>query len=103
MTSFTDLLGAKLLGKDGEVDTETALSGKAAVALYFSGHWCPPCRGFTPQLAEWYTSNLKAKGLEIVFVSSDSDVEAWREYLPSHPWLALPYADRDREQALTKK
>ena len=32
-------------------------------------HQCPPCRGFTPQMANWCTSNLKAKGLEIVFVS----------------------------------
>ena len=36
-----------------------AMAGKQALALYFSAHWCPPCRGFTPQLAEWYMQELK--------------------------------------------
>lgn len=97
------LLGQKLLSKDGEVDTATALAGKTAVALYFSAHWCPPCRGFTPKLAEWYTAHLKAKGLEIVFVSSDQDDNAFSEYFASMPWLALPFGDREKKEALSKQ
>jgi nucleoredoxin len=31
------------------------------IGLYFSAHWCPPCRGFTPKLAEWYSEGLKEK------------------------------------------
>ena len=48
--AFTELLGDELVGKDGPVPTATAIAGKKAVGLYFSAHWCPPCRGFTPQL-----------------------------------------------------
>ena len=68
------------------------------VGLYFSAHWCPPCRGFTPKLTEWYTKlttgALKDK-LEIVFVSSDRDEESFDKYFAEMPWLALPYCERD--------
>jgi len=97
------LLGDTLMGKDGEVKTSEALTNKTAIALYFSAHWCPPCRGFTPQLAEWYTKDLKAKGLEVIFVSSDQDEEAFKEYFGEQPWLALPFAERDLKTALSKK
>jgi len=82
---------------------DTALAGKAAIALYFSAHWCPPCRGFTPQLAEWYTKDLSAKGLEVVFVSSDKDEAAFSDYYGEQPWLALPFSNREKKDALSKK
>jgi nucleoredoxin len=103
MAAFKALCGDKILTKDGEVDTEIALGGKKAVAFYFSAHWCPPCRGFTPKLAEWYTKSYKAKGLEVVFVSSDRDEEAFDEYYAEQPWLSLPYAARDIKAKLSKK
>ena len=31
------------------------------IGLYFSGHWCPPCRAFTPQLISTYNT-LRNKG-----------------------------------------
>eukprot|EP00931_Biecheleriopsis_adriatica_P044282 TRINITY_DN25314_c1_g1_i1.p1 TRINITY_DN25314_c1_g1~~TRINITY_DN25314_c1_g1_i1.p1 ORF type:complete len:328 (+),score=72.63 TRINITY_DN25314_c1_g1_i1:58-1041(+) len=102
MTAFVDLLGAKLLTKQGEVDTESALRGKT-VGLYFSAHWCPPCRGFTPQLAKSYTSALKAKGLEIVFVSGDQNEKAFSDYYTEMPWLALPFSVRDKAASLNSK
>jgi nucleoredoxin len=103
MAGLFELLGPKLLSKDGEVDTAAALKEKKAIALYFSGHWCPPCRGFTPKLAEWYASSLKAKGLEIVFVSSDRDESKFKEYFGEMPWLALPYSERQVKAALDKR
>jgi len=51
------------------------------VAIYFSAHWCPPCRAFTPQLAHVYKAlQEKGKPFEIIFVSSDQDQEAFNEY-----------------------
>eukprot|EP00435_Cladocopium_sp_Y103_P072802 s242_g41.t1 len=101
-----DLVGKmKLTGPAGTMTLTEAMAGKQALALYFSAHWCPPCRGFTPQLAEWYMkdlewglggmeSDLKAKGLEVVFVSSDRDEAAFKEYFGEMPWLALDFSDR---------
>merc|ERR1711943_138695 len=95
------LFGSNLLSASGEVSTTEALSGKKAVALYFSAHWCPPCRGFTPKLAEWYTKNLSSKGLEVIFVSSDRDEASFKEYFAEQPWLALDYAERSTKEKLS--
>lgn len=68
------------------------------LGLYFSAHWCPPCRGFTPKLAEWYNNFKKGPNgskLEIVFVSSDRDESSFDEYYGEMPWLALPFPQRD--------
>jgi len=95
------LLGPQLISKTGTVSTATALEGKS-IALYFSAHWCPPCRRFTPQLAEAYKQHLRAKGLEIVFISSDRDQSAFSSYFSEQPWLALPFSDRNRKLELGK-
>lgn len=89
----TLLQGADLLGKEGEVDVQTVLSSKL-VALYFSAHWCPPCRGFTPVLAEFY-NKLKQTGADwqVVFVSSDRDEKSFKDYYNEMPWLAIPFGD----------
>jgi len=100
--SLVQLLGEKLLTGSGEISTTDALDRKAAVALYFSAHWCPPCKGFTPKLAEWYSESLKAKGLEIVFVSSDKDEKTFQEYYADQPWLALSYSCRKEKEQLSK-
>ena len=102
---LTELLGPTLRTKAGTtVSTSDALAGKKAVGLYFSAHWCGPCRRFTPKLSKAYTSHLKAKGLEIVFVSSDQNNKQFEEYYGEHgDWLALPYSARDIKAALSTK
>lgn len=50
------------------------------VAIYFSAHWCPPCRGFTPQLAQLYKDVTAAgKKFGVLFVSSDRDEKSFEE------------------------
>mmetsp|Transcript_30210 Transcript_30210/g.39814 ORF Transcript_30210/g.39814 Transcript_30210/m.39814 type:complete len:420 (-) Transcript_30210:151-1410(-) len=105
--ALEELLGASLAKKVGgtveSIDTSAALDGKV-VGLYFSAHWCPPCRGFTPKLAELYDTYLNnGKNFEIVFISSDKTQEAFDDYFKEMPWLALPFEDRDRKSALSTK
>jgi len=101
---FVKLFGSNLIGKDGSIDTKS-LDGKY-VGIYFSAHWCPPCRGFTPELAKFYNAfraTEKGKNFEIVFVSSDRDASAFNEYFHEMPWLALPYAERSTKGTLSSK
>jgi nucleoredoxin len=100
--AFKELFGDNLLTKSGLKPVEEVLADKKAVGVYFSAHWCPPCRGFTPKLAEMYISTFQAKGLEIIFVSSDRDEESFNAYYAEQPWVALPYDQRDLKAKLSK-
>merc|ERR1712014_519387 len=55
----------------------------------------------TPKLVEFYNSGLKEK-MEIVFVSSDRDENAFKEYFGEMPWQALPYEKRKEEEELSE-
>ncbi len=78
----TELFGESLKTKAGTASTEEALVGKKLVGVYFSAHWCPPCRGFTPILAEFYNDVKKrdASNLEIIFITSDRDEASFNDY-----------------------
>ena len=54
-------------------------------------HNCPPCRAFTPLLAEIYNeSNEDEHILEVVFMSGDKTQEIFEEYYSEMPWIAFP-------------
>lgn len=88
--------------KGGKSASWSELSKNDAVGLYFSAHWCGPCRAFTPQLIKTY-NKIKADGkkFEIVFVSSDRDSGGFDEYYGDMPWAALPFAKRSEKEALS--
>ncbi|GMH94617.1 hypothetical protein TrST_g5774 [Triparma strigata] len=101
--NFSEIFGSTLESKTGTVDTDELLKGKYVMA-YFSAHWCPPCRGFTPSLIKFYDDlKKKRQDFELVFVSSDRDESAFKEYFGEMTCHALPYDKRDLKNSLSKK
>ncbi|KAI3734410.1 hypothetical protein L6452_13878 [Arctium lappa] len=76
------------------------------VGIFFSANWYSPCQSFTKLLIEVY-EQIKAKNgsnFEIIFVSSDEDLNAFNNYYQSYmPWLAIPFSDLETKKALNKK
>ena len=97
--SIEDLLGPSLTTKSGAaVATSAALAGAKVVGVYFSAHWCGPCRGFTPKLSAFFSAHAERLGLRVVFVSSDRDEAAFKGYFGEMAWdLALPFEDEHKD------
>ncbi|XP_039160723.1 probable nucleoredoxin 1 isoform X1 [Eucalyptus grandis] len=91
-----------VIGKDGTKIPVSDLVGKT-ILLYFSAHWCPPCRAFLPVLSEAY-EKIKATddAFEVIFISSDKDQTAFDDYFAQMPWLALPFGD-ERKKFLSRR
>eukprot|EP00095_Tigriopus_kingsejongensis_P011284 maker-scaffold14_size734282-snap-gene-2.20 protein:Tk11284 transcript:maker-scaffold14_size734282-snap-gene-2.20-mRNA-1 annotation:"nucleoredoxin-like protein 2" len=91
-----DKLSNKTVVKaDGSTSTVTdIMANKDILCLYFSAHWCPPCRQFTPTLKDFY-DEVVDQGVEIIFVSSDKSPEDMVSYMKeSHgDWYALNHGD----------
>jgi nucleoredoxin len=84
----------KVLDNQGKEYSADHFTGKL-IGIYFSAHWCPPCRRFTPRLAERYRElSAQEKAFEVIFVSSDRSQEAANEYFAEMPWKMLDYSDR---------
>ena len=71
--------------------------------LYFSAHWCPPCRKFTPLLADAYNAHKEfistgddhndVGEIEVIFISLDSVQSQYDQYRNTMPWLSVPFSN----------
>merc|ERR1719188_783112 len=98
--TLSEALPANFLKGTGKVGKEV-IEGKT-LGLYFSAHWCGPCRSFTPKLAEWYKGIKGELGdkFEIIFCSGDRSEEDMKSYYKEHcdaggDWLCLPFDKKD--------
>ncbi|KAJ7308818.1 hypothetical protein JRQ81_008086 [Phrynocephalus forsythii] len=99
---FADVVAGPLLRNNGQPQDSTVLEG-SHVGVYFSAHWCPPCRSLTRVLVESYRKIKEAgQKFEIVFVSADRSEESFKQYFSEMPWLAIPYTDETRRSRLNR-
>ncbi|CAF1027729.1 unnamed protein product [Rotaria sordida] len=104
MAGVAKLFDGHILNKSKElVDLNDEKYKDKVIGLYFSAHWCPPCRSFTPVLVEFYKTHAEEKKFEIIFISSDNDEDSFDEYYNDMPWLALDYNERTKAEEIEKK
>ena len=93
------VLPKKLFYKGKDIDTNELFNNTPIVGLYFGAKWCPPCQGFNPVLKNLYKKiNENEKVLEIIYCSSDEDVEDYVDFLKNSNWPAISYNDDKLEE-----
>lgn len=78
-------------GSTGTNKAKTRLPPVKIVGLYFCATWCHPVTAMRGFLMHAYKKHLRAKGLEIVFISMDRDEENARNFFQGAAWPMLPY------------
>uniref|UniRef100_W5MGA7 Nucleoredoxin n=1 Tax=Lepisosteus oculatus TaxID=7918 RepID=W5MGA7_LEPOC len=99
---FMEVVAGPLLRSSGQTADSSCLEG-SYVGVYFSAHWCPPCRSLSRVLVESYrTVKESGQKFEIVFVSADRSEDSFKQYFSEMPWLAVPYSDEGRRSRLNR-
>ena len=94
--------GEQTVGGEETTVEQTLQPSLKLLMFYFSMHNCPPCREFTPLLAELYKDmNDTEQVMEVIFFSGDPTQEVYNEYFGEMPWKALPFKD-GRLKAIAK-
>ena len=94
------------LSKDNVIHAaDDSLADKKLIAIYFSAHWCPPCRKFTPELVEYYNRVApQHPEFEVLFFSMDRSAYAMQTYMRATgmPWPAVDYQKLESKEAIRK-
>nr|XP_054775617.1 uncharacterized protein LOC129284187 [Lytechinus pictus] len=72
---LSDILAGNVIDNEMKTLSLDSLKGKV-LGIYFSAHWCPPCKTFTPVLKGTY-EKIKETGqpFEIIFATKDHNVQ----------------------------
>lgn len=77
----------------------SAFKGKY-VLIDFWASWCGPCRKAIPEIKQLY-SQYKEKGFDVLSVSVDTDVAAWKKAMAEEdmPWPQVLSPDKNKTMA----
>eukprot|EP01084_Bolivina_argentea_P048833 89900_1 len=93
-----EVVGDTFVKQDGnKTSFDQSIQNNKLIAIYFSAHWCPPCRGFTPVLKRCYNQWKKQnKQIEVIFCSGDSDINTFQNYFKDEhgDWLAIEFGSQ---------
>lgn len=88
--TLVNSIGANAVSVNGAPNLEI-LKSKKYLFIYYSAHWCPPCRMFTPELVEFYNKNHENGDFDLLFVSLDKGPREMNTYMRSEkmPWIGM--------------
>jgi nucleoredoxin len=81
------------------------LENKKYFLIYFSAHWCGPCRKFTPGLVNYYNDTSgKHPEFDLIFVSCDKSPFGMETYMreTNMPWPAIEFEKLAQKDGLQK-
>ena len=96
--SILPTLPEEFLSKGTEKVKKADALNNDIIGIYFSAHWCGPCRAFTPNLGKFYENvNKEKKQVEIIYCPSDQTLQEFNEYYQTMPWLAIPFESDSKD------
>ena len=84
---------------------DSSFENKKLFLIYFSAHWCQPCRMFTPGLVNYYNETItKHPEFDLIFVSRDKTPFGMETYMKESnmPWPAIDFQKVGQKDAINK-
>jgi nucleoredoxin len=81
------------------------LANKKYFLIYFSAHWCGPCRKFTPGLVNYYNETVaRHPEFDLIFVSCDRSPFGMETYMreTKMPWPAVDFQKLAQKDGIRK-
>ncbi|HJO15707.1 MAG TPA: thioredoxin-like domain-containing protein [Phycisphaerales bacterium] len=91
--NLVKLIGPNLMNADGKPVDSDVLNDIPNVLLYFSAHWCGPCRRFTPNLVNYFDEQGPDRDFAVILVSSDRSEKKMYDYMKGSKmnWYTVPF------------
>ncbi len=99
VTPLQATLDAAVVNSEGATIEAPPLLETDYLLLYFSAHWCPPCRTFTPKFVAFYNAHGGGKLFHALLVSSDKSEGEMFAYMreTQMPWPAIRFGSASAE------